>query len=86
MLRCRDGSLYTGTTTDMARRLREHNAGTASRYTRTRLPVTLAYGETCANRSAALKRECVIKKLPRRRKEGVICPEAANLKTLPPPT
>ncbi len=72
LLRCRDGSLYTGATTDVARRLREHNAGTASRYTRARLPAKLVYRETCANRSAALKREYAIKRLRRHRKEDIL--------------
>lgn len=71
MLRCRDGSLYTGATTDVARRLREHNAGTASRYTRARLPVKLVYRETCADRSAALKREYAVKALPRAQKQAL---------------
>lgn len=73
MLRCRDGSLYTGITTDPARRLAEHNAGTAgARYTRTRRPVTLVYSEPAADRSAASRREAALKKLPRPRKLALI--------------
>lgn len=53
MLRCGDGSLYTGSTTDVARRLREHQNGTGAKYTRTRPPVTLAYTEEAPDRSAA---------------------------------
>ncbi|MEJ5210698.1 MAG: GIY-YIG nuclease family protein [Burkholderiales bacterium] len=63
MLRCRDGSLYTGITTDLAARLAAHNAGRGARYTRGRLPVTLVYQEPAADRSAALRRERAIKRL-----------------------
>ena len=57
ILRCADGSLYTGIAKDVDRRLEQHNAGTASRYTRSRLPVTLEYQEEQPNQSLALKRE-----------------------------
>lgn len=72
MLRCAGGSLYTGIAKDVARRCQHHNAGTASRYTRSRLPVKLVYHETHASRSAALKREAAIKALSRRKKESMI--------------
>jgi predicted GIY-YIG superfamily endonuclease len=72
MLRCRDGSLYTGITNDLARRLKAHAAGRASRYTRSRLPVVLAYQEFQPTKSWALKREAAIKKLSKRRKEAMI--------------
>ena len=65
LLRCADGSLYTGITTDLGRRCRKHNAGTASRYTRCRRPVRLVYHERHANRSQASKREAAIKALSR---------------------
>ena len=65
ILRCRDGSLYTGATTDLARRLRQHRAGTASRYTRSRLPVELVWKRRVASWSAALREERRIKALPR---------------------
>ena len=55
LLRCADGSLYTGITNDLARRCKQHNTGTASRYTRSRLPVKLVYQELQAGRSEALK-------------------------------
>ena len=55
MLRCADGSLYTGITTDLNRRCRQHNAGTASRSTRSRRPRLLIYSEQVASRSLALK-------------------------------
>ena len=65
MLRCGDGSLYTGSTTDVTRRLREHQSGKGARYTRSRLPVELAYTEQLSDRAAAQRREAAIKKLPR---------------------
>lgn len=72
VLRCADGSLYTGVTTDLNRRLLAHNGGTGAAYTRARLPVTLLYSEPAGGRSEALKRELQIKKLPRRRKLELI--------------
>jgi predicted GIY-YIG superfamily endonuclease len=65
MLRCRDGSLYTGITNDLARRLSRHDAGMASAYTRSRRPVRLVYRERQPSRSAALKREAALRRLPR---------------------
>ena len=66
MLRCSDGSLYTGITNDLPKRFKAHNAGKASKYTRSRLPVTLAFSEPQKSKSVALKREAAIKQLPRR--------------------
>ena len=68
MLRCADGSLYTGITTDIDRRLGEHGNGAGAKYTRARLPVALVYEENCASRSDANRREAAIKSLPRREK------------------
>lgn len=68
LLRCVDGTLYTGITKDVCRRIRQHNDGTASRYTRSRRPVALVYQEAYASRGAALRQEAAIKALPRRRK------------------
>lgn len=68
MLRCRDGSLYTGCTDHVERRLAVHRSGKGAKYTRSRLPVELVYQETVADRSAALRREAAIKRLPRREK------------------
>ncbi len=72
LVRCGDDSLYTGVTNDIDRRIEKHNAGTASRYTRGRLPVILVYEEIQASRSLALKREYAIKGLSRREKESLI--------------
>lgn len=72
MVRCADGSLYTGVSTDPDRRLRQHNAGTASRYTRSRLPVELVYRERRRGRSDALRREAALKALPRRAKLALL--------------
>jgi putative endonuclease len=68
ILECADGTLYTGYTTNPGRRVREHNAGSGSRYTRSRRPVKLAYVEELASRSKALKREIRIKKLGKKSK------------------
>lgn len=72
ILRCADGSLYTGVTTDLARRFAEHNSGTASKYTRSRLPVTMVYREAKRGRGVALRREAAIKALTRPQKEALI--------------
>jgi predicted GIY-YIG superfamily endonuclease len=72
LLRCADGSLYTGIAKDVDRRCQQHNAGTASRYTRSRLPVVAVYQEAHASRSLALRREAAIKTLTRRQKESLI--------------
>jgi putative endonuclease len=72
LLRCADGSLYCGWTTDVERRLAAHRAGTASRYTRTRLPVELAATLPVADRSAALREEARIKRLTRAAKQALI--------------
>ena len=72
ILRCVDGSLYTGITNDLNRRCEQHNAGTASRYTRSRLPVELVYQEGQGSRSVATKRELEIKALSRQEKELLI--------------
>lgn len=72
LLLCGDGSLYTGITTDLTRRCEQHNAGTGSRYTRSRLPVRIVYHEIQATHSLALKRELAIKALSRAEKETLI--------------
>lgn len=65
MLRCRDGSLYTGVTNDLAARLKKHNAGKGAAYTRSRRPVRLVFSEPAADKGAALRREAALKKLSR---------------------
>jgi putative endonuclease len=72
ILRCADGTLYTGATTDVSRRVEQHNAGTASRYTRSRRPVAVVYQKRVADQSSALKREAAIKKLSRQDKEALV--------------
>lgn len=72
ILLCSDGTLYTGMTDHMDRRLKAHNEGKGAKYTRGRGPVTLVYREACASRSDALKREYTIKQLPRERKLDLI--------------
>jgi predicted GIY-YIG superfamily endonuclease len=72
ILRCADGTLYTGITKDLARRTRQHNNGTAARYTRSRRPVERVYQEPQCSQSQALKREAAIKKLTRRQKLAMI--------------
>ena len=74
VLRCGDNSLYTGVTTDVERRINEHNHDNklAASYTRGRRPVKLVYSEACADRSQAQKRESDIKKLSRKQKEALI--------------
>ena len=72
MLQCRDGSLYTGIAKDVARRLTEHRMGRASRYTRVRLPVTLAWSRRVRTWSLALREEYRIKQLPRAAKLALV--------------
>jgi predicted GIY-YIG superfamily endonuclease len=72
ILRCADGSLYTGITTDVQRRCRQHDNGTASRYTRSRRPTKLVWQEEQPNQSSALKREATIKAMTRRNKLALI--------------
>lgn len=72
LLRCANGSLYCGWTTDLPRRLAEHGAGTASRYTRSRRPVTLAAVLPVPDRSAAMREEARIKRLSRSAKLALV--------------
>ena len=69
MLRCGDGTLYTGIARDVQARLEAHRIGKGAKYTRGRYPLELVYTEQCATKSEALKRELAIKALPRGRKE-----------------
>lgn len=73
MLRCSDGSLYTGITTDIDRRVKEHNGGKlGSKYVRTRLPAKLVYSEGLKSQQEAMKRELEIKSWHRKRKLQLI--------------
>ncbi|WP_267641555.1 GIY-YIG nuclease family protein [Haloarchaeobius amylolyticus] len=72
VLECADGTLYTGYTTDVERRVAEHDAGEGAKYTRGRTPVELRYRESFDSKSAAMAREYEIKQLSRRQKEALI--------------
>ncbi len=72
MLRCGDGTLYTGATCDLPRRLEAHRSGKGAKYTRSRPPVELVYREEAPDKSAALRREAAIKRLDRRKKLALI--------------
>lgn len=72
LLRCRDGSLYTGVTNDLAGRVAAHRAGRGGAYTRSRLPVRLVYAESQPDRGAALRREAAVKRLPRASKLALL--------------
>lgn len=72
ILRCADDTLYTGIATDVDRRAAVHNRGQGAKYTRSRRPVTVIYREPCADKSAALRREAAIKRLPRAQKLKLI--------------
>ena len=72
ILRCSDGTLYTGSTDNVARRVQAHNSGKGAKYTRGRTPVEVVYTEECESYSAALKREYAIKQLTRQEKLEMI--------------
>ena len=72
MLRCADGSLYTGWTNDLEKRLAAHQAGRGGRYTRAHLPVELVYREELPTKGQAMSRECQLKRLSRREKLELI--------------
>ena len=72
ILRCGDGTLYTGITTDIQRRLEAHRCGKGAKYTRGWGPLELAYQEACSTHSEALKREAAVKRLSRTEKEQLI--------------
>jgi putative endonuclease len=72
IVRCRDGSLYTGITTDVVARIKIHNFGKGAKYTRSRRPVKLVWKKIMKSESAARKREAKIKKLPRNKKIALI--------------
>lgn len=72
LLRCADGTLYAGCTTDPRRRLQQHNAGRGAKYTRARRPVSLVYVEQAEDHSQALRREASLKRLSRKEKLALI--------------
>ena len=72
IVECRDGTYYTGWTTDPQERLKTHNSGKGAKYTRSRLPVRLVYLEACSSKEEAMKREYAIKHLRREQKEKLI--------------
>lgn len=72
MLLCRDGTLYTGWTTHLEKRVAVHNQGKGAKYTKSRLPVKLVYWEAYSEKSEALRREAAIKKLTRSQKMELI--------------
>lgn len=72
MLRCKDGSLYTGWTNDLEHRLAMHSSGRGAKYTRGRGPLELVYSEELPDKEAALRRECAIKKLRREQKLALL--------------
>ena len=72
ILRCKDGTLYTGITTDVEKRLEAHRSGKGAKYTRGRGPLELVYCEECGDHSAALRREHEIKSLHREEKQKLI--------------
>jgi len=82
IIKCADGNLYTGVTTDIPRRVKRHNSKKASKYTRVRVPVTLAYSEDCPNKSSALKREAQIKRWTKQKKLALIIGDLSLLRTI----
>lgn len=72
ILQCSDGSLYTGYTVNIDKRVEEHNSGKASKYTRSRLPVQCVYFEEYLTKGEALRRELEIKSLSRQQKQAII--------------
>ena len=72
IVECADGTLYSGWTNDLEKRIAAHNAGQGAKYTRSRRPVTLRYYEEFENKSEALRRECALKKMSRAKKQALI--------------
>ena len=83
ILRCADGTLYTGSTNDVEKRLAAHNAGRGAKYTRARRPCALVYVEEAADKGAALRREAAIKRLTRTQKLRLIGPIALEQRPVP---
>lgn len=83
ILLCSDGTLYTGCTNDISRRVRQHDEGRGAKYTRGRGPVRVVYVQRCADHSQALRREASIKRLSRAEKERLAGLEPAAYRTKP---
>ena len=84
ILRCGDGSLYTGWSNHLTKRVADHNAGRGAKYTKAHLPVELVYYEIFETKEEAMKRECAIKKLSRPQKERLIESDMNLLKEAAP--
>ena len=78
MVECGDGTLYTGWTNHLEKRMQSHNAGKGAKYTRSRLPVRLVYYETSENKQRAMQREYAIKQLTRSGKEKLIAGQSSE--------
>jgi putative endonuclease len=78
MLECADGSLYTGWTKELEKRVTHHNVGRGSKYVRSRLPARLVYAESLASKSEAMHRECALKKLTRAEKMALIAAQKSG--------
>lgn len=74
IVRCRDGTLYTGIAIDVSKRLEAHRSGVGAKYTRSRLPISLVYEEHQPDRSSALRREAALRLMGREAKLALICP------------
>lgn len=81
ILECGDGTLYTGITDDLERRLQAHVEGRGAKYTRGRGPLKLRYRETAPDKSAALKRECALKRLRKKEKLAIIYEKESEMKS-----
>lgn len=81
LLECADGTLYTGISNDLDKRLAAHNGGSASKYTRSRLPVKMVYAEPHADRASASRREAALKKMSRAAKLALAAQGAKNKPT-----
>lgn len=79
IIRCNDGTFYTGSTDDVERRFNAHCSGKGAKYTRGRGPLSVVYREECADKSAALHREAEIKKLPKAKKLDLILSKSIKL-------
>ena len=79
ILKCSDGTFYTGISNNLKARIEKHNSGKGAKYTKPRRPVNLVYSEICSDKSSSLKREMQIKKLSRQKKKDLI--DACNFST-----